>query len=636
MKIKFFQFLLLFVIIFSILLVITGCEHEAKTVSLSISIEGNGIVSSYPNGNKFLAGDTILLFPNADEGWVFEAWKQNDSIFSYNEQLSLTVDENLSLTALFVLEPPLLSYRLEAKWESYEKNDRLLNISSLSLESKGRSLLTKKETLSTFQIANYLKDGDDMVKRERAILIKYSQDKMLTSSDFGTKIKRLESLELTEDSTESSFVRMVIDEKDYDTIPEIIENLRAQETVEFAEEDVLYKIHFIPNDPLFSFQWNMTNLGMPAVWDLSQGDESVVVAIIDTGVYFTLADLNKTTFKQGFDFVNNSVIPFDDNGHGSHVIGTIAQSTNNEFGVAGMASNVVIMPIKVLASDGYGFASDIAQGIIFAVNNGADIINMSLGGGYSTLIYEACEYATEHGVLVVASTGNDGEDIISYPAALSSVMSVGAVNDLGEKTSYSNYGDGLDVMAPGGDFSRSLINSVTGEVFPAAILQETYFSSDGEGFWYFAGTSMAAPHVCGLAALLKSKNPSLSPLQIRNIITSTADDKDILGYDTSYGFGIINPVKALQITPYVKTDSIDSKIEMVSGTTSRWRFSVAESKIQASLSYEETDKPIILRLEETDGTILEEASGSEGYLQIDYDLEEKTEEFLWLTVSVGI
>ena len=632
--------------VFTVMLVLvlvlgfTGCELNQKTVSLTVSTEGNGTVVAYPNVGEVLAGGTVLLIPQADDGWIFDAWIHNGSILSTFEELSLTVDEDFSVIAQFIQESstiPTIGYRLEAEWGSYKKTDRLLNVSLQSSEAKGMGIRTNDGTALHFQIANYLPDEADSVPREKAILIKYAQDSTPTYSTLSETLAKFGPVELNQYSAGIPFVRMVVDKEDYDSIPALLEQLRASEGVEFAEEDELYKIHSIPNDPLFSYQWNLTALDMPAVWDVTFGNESVVVAVLDTGVYFPLDDLNRTRFAQGFDFVNNSVNPFDDNGHGSHVTGTIAQSTNNGRGVAGMASNVKILPVKVLGSDGYGFVSGVAEGIIFAVNNGADIINMSLGGPYSDLIDDACEYASDHGVLVIASTGNDGISSISYPSALSGVVSVGAVNDLGNKTSYSNYGTGLDVMAPGGDFSRTLYNDEFAESFPGGILQESIDPVYGEAYMYYSGTSMAAPHVAGLAALIKSKNQSLSALQIEEIITSTADDDAYTsGYDTLYGFGLINPVRALGITPYAMSDSINSEIAMVPGITHRWRISAAESRIQARLNYLDNDTQLILRLEKPDGTILKVASGSGDYFHLDYNVDDQIEGYLWLTVSVGL
>lgn len=644
MKIRYSHTLLVLVIVLFIVLVLSGCELNKepvlRTVSLTVSTDGNGRVISYPTNGKVLAGESVLLIPRADDGWLFDAWIHNGSIYSTFEELSLKLDEDFSVSARFIKESskiPTIGYRLEAEWESYNKTDRLLNISSQSSKFMSMGIHTNDKTEQPFQIANYLSKKTDGLPREKAIIIKYGQGHTPNSHTLPEALANYGHDEFKQYSAGDPFVRVVIDEEDSDSIPTLLDQLRTSEGIEYAEEDVLYKIHSTPNDPLFSYQWNFTGLNMPAVWDVTFGNESVVVAVLDTGVYFPLEDLNRTRFAQGYNFVNNSVFPLDDNGHGSHVTGTIAQSTNNGRGVAGMASNVKILPVKVLANDGYGFCSDIAQGIIFAVNNGADIINMSLGGPYSDLIDDACVYASEHGVLVIASSGNDGYSFIDYPAALSSVMSVGAVNDLGNKTDYSNYGSGLDVMAPGGDFTRTLYNYEFGNYYYVGILQETFDPEYGEGSYkYYSGTSMSAPHVAGLAALIKSKNQSLTALQIKEIITSTADDAYIQGYDSHYGFGIINPVRALGITPYTMRDSVNSEIILIPETKHRWRISAAESRIEASINYEEKGTKLILRLEKPDGTILKETSGSEGYSHLDYNVDDQTKGYLWLTVNVGL
>ena len=423
---------LLYIVIFvSVLLIWSGCEVSQRNVTLSVSTEGTGRVITYPHTGLIPAGESILLIPKPGVGWVLDAWIKDGQILPTVDELAFTIEDNYAIKARFIQgssSNTMLDYRLEADWSSYSKTDKMLRGSSTSsVDSEMREFSTDT-TDSNFQTATYLSSVDSLIPRERAILIKYKQGFTPASRGFIQSIDWAESSSLELKLVGSQYERLVLDEDDYESIPTILQQLKNSEGVEFAEEDYIYSIHSVPNDPFLSYQWNLDMLNMPAVWDVTDGDESVIIAVVDTGVYFPLADLNETRFGQGFDFVNYTLNAFDDNGHGSHVTGTIAQSTNNSLGVAGMASNVKILPIKVLASDGYGYVSDIAQGIIFAVNNGADIINMSLGGSYSSLIDDACKYASDHGVLIVASTGNDGISSISYPAALSTVMSVGAVN----------------------------------------------------------------------------------------------------------------------------------------------------------------------------------------------------------------
>lgn len=301
-----------------------------------------------------------------------------------------------------------------------------------------------------------------------------------------------------------------------------------------------YAFSFIPNDPLYSpYQWHMTKIDMENAWPLSTGS-GVIVAVIDTGVKQSLEDLANTKFVAGWDFVNNDNDPTDDEGHGSHVTGTIAQSTNNGVGVAGIAYDASIMPVKVLDRRGSGSYDDIADGIYWAADNGADIINMSLGGSSSlTILEDAVNYAWNKGVVVVCAAGNDGVSTPFYPAAYPNAISVSATTYLDTLASYSNYGSTIDISAPGGDSGDN-----NGDGYDDMILQNT-FSHNSDGYYFYAGTSMASPHVAGVAALVKAANPSLSNSQIRGILEDTADDLGASGWDNIYGNGRLNAYKAV-------------------------------------------------------------------------------------------
>ena len=203
-------------------------------------------------------------------------------------------------------------------------------------------------------------------------------------------------------------------------VKDIIEKLRNDPDVEYVEPNYIRIASFTPNDPYYSYQWHFTAIQMNNAWDISTG-LGVTVAVIDTGVAYEnylefrqAPDLSGTTFVSGWDFVNNDAHPNDDYGHGTHVCGTIAQTTNNGIGVAGVAFNARIMPIKVLDQQGNGWDSDVANGITWAVNNGAKIISLSLGGpDYSQTLEDAVNYAYTHGVTVVASSGNDNSGLES-------------------------------------------------------------------------------------------------------------------------------------------------------------------------------------------------------------------------------
>src|SRR5262245_2026311 len=209
------------------------------------------------------------------------------------------------------------------------------------------------------------------------------------------------------------------------------------------------------NDPLYPKQWNLVRLGMEQVWKKADGS-GVTVAVIDTGVSRNLPDLNPSRFVNGHNFVAGNADFEDDNGHGSHVAGTIAQDTNNGVGVAGVAPKAKIMPLKVLSREGSGSTLAIAEAIVWAVDHGAHVINMSSGGGgYTKARKDTCDYAHRKGVVVVAAAGNESDGSSAYPGPYSTVLSVSAANQRDLLAPYSNYGEGVDLIAPGGDTSSS-------------------------------------------------------------------------------------------------------------------------------------------------------------------------------------
>ena len=291
-----------------------------------------------------------------------------------------------------------------------------------------------------------------------------------------------------------------------------------------------------PNDPYYSKQWNLHNINVVGAWNQTKG-KGIKVAVIDTGIT-QVRDLVETKFVPGYDFVNDKVEAKDDNGHGTHVAGTIAQSTNNSYGVAGIAYEASLMPLKVLSDYGGGTVADIAEAIKFAADNGADVINMSLGGGgESHLMKSAIEYAHNKGVVIIAAAGNENQNSASYPARYPHVIGVSALGPDGEKAAYSNFGAGVDISAPGGSDAGK-------------ILQETIdMENNGVGvFLGFQGTSMAAPHVAGVAALVKSTGEK-SPDEILNILKQSARNvnDDGLNY---YGAGQLDAEAAVQLATH--------------------------------------------------------------------------------------
>lgn len=261
-------------------------------------------------------------------------------------------------------------------------------------------------------------------------------------------------------------------------------------------------------------------------------------------------DLNtKIDDINGWDFIDNDAHPNDDGAHGTHVAGTIAQTTHNNLGVAGAAFNTAIMPVKVLGPAG-GTYQQVADGISYATDNGAKVINMSLGGSSPSLTLEnAVNYAYNNGVTVIAACGNSNVPSCDYPARYTNSIAVGATQYNETRAPYSNYGTGLDLVAPGGN--TGVDQNSDGQV--DGVLQNTFGDTVQDwGYYLYQGTSMATPHVAGTAALLLAKSPTLTPSQTRNILESTAEDLGSAGYDSTFGWGLIDARAALaSLTPAV-------------------------------------------------------------------------------------
>ncbi|WP_310483809.1 S8 family peptidase [Chamaesiphon sp. VAR_48_metabat_403] len=315
----------------------------------------------------------------------------------------------------------------------------------------------------------------------------------------------------------------------------LLDKLRASslsQDVEAIEPNYIYRATVAPNDPQYSKQWHLHNIHAEQAWEENRG-KGITVAIIDTGVS-QVPDLAQTEFVAGYDFVNNKVNADDDNGHGTHVAGTVAQSTNNNYGVAGVAYEAKIMPLKVLAASGGGTISDIAEAIRFAADNKADVINMSLGGGgESQVMKDAIEYAYNKGVVIVAAAGNENRDSASYPARYARVISVAAIDAQGEKAEFSNYGAGIDISAPGGGNGSK-------------IWQETIDPQTNTPVIVgFQGTSMAAPHVAGVVALIKSTGVT-APDEVLAVLQQSVRkiDTDPQNY---YGAGHLDAAAAVKL-----------------------------------------------------------------------------------------
>jgi hypothetical protein len=321
--------------------------------------------------------------------------------------------------------------------------------------------------------------------------------------------------------------------------------LKADPDIEYAEEDGTVSGNLTPNDPYFSSYgswgqayydlWGLHTINASTAWNTSTGS-GVIVAVIDTGIDYNHPDIAANVI-QGWNYVSNTNDPMDDNGHGTHVAGTIAAVGNNDIGVIGVAWNAQVMPVKVLDNTGSGTDSNAAAGVVYAANNGADVLNNSWSGpGTSQTVADAADYAYNLGAVIVAAAGNNSQDAMGYfPGNLWEAITVGATDSNDNLASFSNYGEKIDVVTPGVDIlSLQASESIIGTVVPP-------------GYMRLSGTSMATPHVFGLAALILSQYPGYSNEDVRQAIRASAAPLGTdasAGFDSNFGYGRIDAAKA--------------------------------------------------------------------------------------------
>ena len=323
-----------------------------------------------------------------------------------------------------------------------------------------------------------------------------------------------------------------IPEKTVDATRAFLDALLTDPGVLYAEPDFKAYAFFTPNDPYWSssYQWGVRDINADDAWDIAGlGSTTVKIGHVDQGVDYTHPDLNDHFGStKGYDFVDNDSDPFPDASsefHGTWTSGIEAAEINNSTGMAGV-SNTGLYSLRALDENGYGYMDDVGDAIYWAANNGAHIINMSLGGSSGgSYLQSACQYAWNAGLYLVASSGNDGAAQVSYPARYTTVVAVGAINQSHGKPSWSNWGSELELCAPG--------VSVLGCGYP------------GQGYVYTDGTSASAPFVSGAAGLVKAYAPSYTNQQIRDLLNNTAHDYGATGWDSIFGYGEVDLYKAV-------------------------------------------------------------------------------------------
>ncbi len=454
------KLLVVFVII-AILFGIYSLFFSEKAKNMSFYIDGSTKLISYDELRRTNVRDDHI----------------DDLIILFNDKLS--VDEIKSINQQFNLSNLLTDF-----------------IDSITGQDKEYNVFIYEDLIVNFE-NNVTKEQIESIEEEYGIRLKLN-------SQFSTN-EKLYIFQNTKNLSSDELIK-------------VLNRLTDEGTIEYAQPSYMYSIAqfgketgnssstnnsttgagikrekpWAPNDPMYKEQWNFKDINMGLAWTKAKGKDTVV-AVIDTGVSSKGEDLEQSRFVEGYNFVKNNKDATDDHGHGTHVAGTIAQTTNNGKGVAGIAPEAKIMPLKVLNKNGFGNLADIAEAIKWSADHDANVINMSLGGGGRNQVMEdAVKYALKKGVVVVAAAGNENRNKASFPAYYKGVVSVASYGPDGNRAFYSNYGDGVRISAPGG-------SDRAGKGHKGKILQETI-----TGYEWFQGTSMASPHVAGVAALIHS------------------------------------------------------------------------------------------------------------------------------------
>ncbi|PIE75321.1 MAG: hypothetical protein CSA18_00455 [Deltaproteobacteria bacterium] len=522
-------------------------SNEKKLVNISgiVLLEDNCFFDFDPKGvsrgtNNGYDNAQYIISPSNTGGYVNSISDQTDwYLFNSDQKIDIKFTADAGINAYIGRTPYFMSqfsqiakdsgrYYIKIKAEK-GRGTYLLNI----IESSRKILSEKSDFVP----------GEVIVKLKKNIFRKKGSD--FKSGDIVLKKKYTDfSVYKVTGKNLLSYDRDSLKKK---TI-EIISRLNENEMVEYAEPNYIRKLFYNPDDYYYNnenYLWNLHLIDVPYGWNISRGND-VIVAVLDSGI-IAHEDLPQSRLVDGYDFIDDDKNPEDEifSFHGIHVAGIIGAEMDNYIGIAGVAPSCFIMPVRVAGYSGIE-SVDIAAGIRFAAGlanvsgeipaKKADIINMSFGGfDFSYTEKDAVDEAFAQGVILVASSGNDGENIKNYPAAYDKVVAVSSVGESGSIESYSNYGDFITLSAPGG--SEDIINSSV----------VSLYGPEKDDYSYMGGTSIAAPHVSGIFALMKSVKNDLDGQSIFNLIAnnSLTIDKGEAGFDEYYGFGLINAKKAL-------------------------------------------------------------------------------------------
>jgi subtilisin family serine protease len=426
-----------------------------------------------------------------------------------------------------------------------------------------------------------VENNDEPAYVDDQIIIRFKED--ATDTDIKTKVKNKIGKEpknikkLFKDNPELSSI--VLAEFEQGDLPQndlkntkldlkrAVKILNNDENILYAEPNRVVKALVAPNDPYYGTSgswgqafpdlWGIKKIQPETAWNTNTGGDQEIVAVIDTGVDYNHADLSSNILRDsqgkvvGYDFCNNDADPMDDHGHGTHVAGTIGAIGNNNLGVVGVNWKTKIMPIKFICASGSGTDTAAAQALVWSVDHGASVSSNSWGApGYSQLIEDALKYNHGRDQVIVAAAGNDNANVLGFsPAGSAYTVAVSAFDYNDAKAAFSNYGLGIDVAAPG----VSILSLKGAGSNPMCTSTRTVATN----YCVVSGTSMATPHVAGLATLLRSQHPSLDNEQIRQAIRKGSDDVLTAGWDSSSGYGRINVSKSMVLGAPLKSKILE-------------------------------------------------------------------------------
>ena len=520
-----FSYILISLLLLS--LILSGCSSDSSlqffnvrgtitTESLNKPIEG--ALVSVGTKTDSTNSDGNYIIENIQEGtytWKVESQKYNNLIEDINVDGNLIIDGKLKLdTVNAVITGTVKVYN-----SSEEYSLQSMTTSNNIIKSNNQTYQTSSSEFKDNQIIVNFKDDISLDNINKFVI--------------DNNLMKIKKLNLKDNNI---YLYQLSDEK---SVLETVEVFNKNEFITWAEPNYIMKLSAKPNDSLYDQQWANRKVNLEPGWDIitswdnMNNGNTIKVAVIDSGIIPNHEDLFANIEPtEGKDYIDDDSNPIDestDYSHGTHVSGIIGAVSNNNTGIAGVNSNVEIVPIRVFDTNGSPqTTTDIAEAINYAVEKNVDIINMSFGGTQSFTMHEPIINAYNKGIILIAAAGNDGNDVF-YPAKFPETIAVGATDINNNITSYSNTGFELDLVAPGGTSINGILS--------------TNLNETNKMYAQMYGTSMATPYVSGVASLLLSNG--VSPSQIRYRLTSTAVDLGPLGKDSTYGYGLVDAYGAL-------------------------------------------------------------------------------------------